>query len=417
MTNVFGIARNPKICEKPDPSLEISTATRPDFMPKSARVGARSARIGATMLALAIACCTPASADELIDASEYGTAPGGYGRAGHSAWLSENLREIFTPAPIEEAPLEPSPAYPPPAVTTPAPVDMPSPRPAEWSEPLPPTSTFSGPIFAPTSLNLFDGLTLFGGLDGSKQPQDLGVNANMGGRLSFNWGREIVDHWGLGVQGGGAYDFSDNTVQVLHRLGGSDRRDQFFGTLGLFQRTDWGFNWNFAYDSLWQSYYDDFRLSQWRGRAGYQISDTDEIGVWGTKADSGDSGNVLGIPVHLRPISMANFFWRHTWSSAAWTTFWIGRANEHGVFVLGLPNQPPIKNAFIYGADLQMPLNNWFAIYGEANFITPASSGTVDAYLGFVFYPGGGVRQALQKRYAPLMPTASNVSFAVDMNR
>jgi hypothetical protein len=78
---------------------------------------------------------------------------------------------------------------------------------------------------------------------------------------------------------------------------------------------------------------------------------------------------------------------------------------------------PAVRNAFVYGADLQMPLNNWIAIYGEANFITPASSGTVDAYLGFVFYPGGGARNALQKRFAPLLPTASNTSFAVDLPR
>jgi hypothetical protein len=386
-------------------------------MPGNAREGARSAHVCVTMLALAIGWCSLAYADEFVDPSEYATAPGSFGGAGHSAWLGGDPRVIFAPAETEEMAAAPTPSNAPPAFTPLAPVDIsPTPSP-HWSEPLPPTSTLTGPIFAPTSMNLLDGLTLFGGLDGSKQPQDLGVNANMGGRLSFNWGRELVDHWGLGVQAGGAYDFADNAVQVLHRLGISDRRDQFFGTIGVFQRTDWGFNWNFAYDSLWESYYADFRLSQWRGRAGYQITDTDEIGVWGTKADSGDSGTVLGIPVHLRPISMANFFWRHTWPSSAWTTLWIGRANEHGRFVLVLPDQPSIKNAFIYGADLQMPLNNWWAIYGEANFITPASSGTVDAYLGFVFYPGGGVREALQKRYAPLMPTASNTSFAVDLNR
>ena len=49
--------------------------------------------------------------------------------------------------------------------------------------------------------------------------------------------------------------------------------------------------------------------------------------------------------------------------------------------MLVLPDVPAVRNAFVYGADLQMPLNNWIAIYGEANFITPASSGTVDAYL------------------------------------
>src|SRR4029077_2872683 len=143
------------------------------------------------------------------------------------------------PAESEELPAAPaptftSPAFTPPAMAPLAPVDISSAPSPAWSEPLPPTSTLTGPIFAPTSMNLLDGLTLFGGLDGSKQPQDLGVNATMGGRLSFNWGRELVDHWGLGIQAGGAYDFADNAVQVLHRLGIRDRRDKFFGPIGLF---------------------------------------------------------------------------------------------------------------------------------------------------------------------------------------
>jgi hypothetical protein len=287
-----------------------------------------------------------------------------------------------------------------------------------WAEPVPSVNTDVSPsAWSPNSGALFDGLSGFVGLDGSKQPQDLGVNALMGGRAAFNWGIPVVNAWGLGVQVGLAYNFSDNAVQVLHRLGVSDRRDQLFNTLGVFQRTDWGLNWSVAHDYLWESYYDDFRLGQWRARVGYQATATDEFGAWGTIRDFGDNGSVAGVPVYLRPIQQVNAFWRHTWASSAWTTFWIGVAHEHSRFVLVLPDQPAVQNAFVYGADLQIPLNDWWAIYGEANFITPASSGTVDAYLGFSFYPGGGARNALRKRFAPLLPVASNTSFAVDLPR
>jgi hypothetical protein len=34
--------------------------------------------------------------------------------------------------------------------------------------------------------SIFENLSLFAGLDGSKQPQDLGINANMGLRLAAN---------------------------------------------------------------------------------------------------------------------------------------------------------------------------------------------------------------------------------------
>ncbi len=356
--------------------------------------------------------------DGSIDFDQSASDSSSSGRVSHAQWFGLDPREVFAPAASESSPLPPE--QPRQTLWQPQPESNFNPPPLvsdSVSQPAAPTSSLNGPIFVPTSDHLFDGLSVFGGLDGSKQPQDLGVNANLGGRFAFNWGRVLVEEWHLGIQVGAGIDFSDNAVQVLNRLGVNDGRQQLFTTVGLFQRTDWGFNWNFVHDSLYERYYGNFNLSQWRGRAGYQVTDTDELGVWGTIADSGDSGSVLGTPINLKPISQANFFWRHTWSNSAWTTLWLGSAKEHGRFVLVLPDQPAVKNAFVYGADLQMPLNDWWALYGEANFITPASSGTVDAYLGFVFYPGGGAFKALQKRYAPLLQTASNASFAVDLPR
>jgi len=289
---------------------------------------------------------------------------------------------------------------------------------AVWSEnpPLVSESTDTR-SFLPSSNDFYDGLTLFGGLDGSKQPQDLGVNANMGGRVAANWGHALLDDWGLGIQLGTGFNFSDNAVQVLDRLDINSHRNQLFATAGLFQRSGWGLNWNIVHDFLWESYYNNFQLGQWRGRVGYEVGDTDEFGVWGTLADSGDSGSVSGIPIQVAAISQVNAFWRHKWGSSAWTTFWLGSASHHSRFVLGLPDLPPVNHALVYGAEIQFPLNDWLAIYGQANFITPPSSGTVDAYLGFSIYPGGGALHASQKRYSPLLDTASNTSFAVDMSR
>ena len=71
----------------------------------------------------------------------------------------------------------------------------------------------------------------------------------------------------------------------------------------------------------------------------------------------------------------------------------------------------------LFGAEIHVPLNDWMAIYGSANFITPAATGTVDAFLGVTFYPGGGARQMHRHRFAPLLPVAGNPSFAVDSQR
>ncbi|MSR57097.1 MAG: hypothetical protein EXS05_05435 [Planctomycetaceae bacterium] len=299
--------------------------------------------------------------------------------------------------------------------------------PAQWLSPDAPQtelrvgSRAAQPDDSPTSNWLptgpLDTVSFFGGLDGSKQPQDLGINANMGGRFAINWGMPLVEKWGLGLQAGMAYSFADAAVQVLPRLEGTDARNQYFTTVGVFERTDFGLNVSAGYDFLWEDYYDRFQFGQWRARIGYELTQTDELGVWFTKSDRGDSGSVLGVPLHLRPITMGNAFLRHTWSTGGYTSLWLGVAQEHGKVVLVLPDVPPVKHAFVYGADLHLPLNNWLALFGEANFITPASSGTVDAYLGITIYPGGGAKQAQRKRFMPLMPVAANTSFAVDLSR
>jgi hypothetical protein len=76
-----------------------------------------------------------------------------------------------------------------------------------------------------------------------------------------------------------------------------------------------------------------------------------------------------------------------------------------------------LHNTFVFGAELQIPLTDRLAIFGQANFITPASSGTVDSYLGFVYFPHGGARRVVQSAFAPLQTVAAPTNFAVDLRR
>src|SRR5579862_5273901 len=71
---------------------------------------------------------------------------------------------------------------------------------------------------ASASPRVFDNLSLFAGPDGSKQPQDLGINANMGVRFGANWGVPIVDSAKLGVQVGVGFNWSDAAVNVLDQI-------------------------------------------------------------------------------------------------------------------------------------------------------------------------------------------------------
>lgn len=274
-----------------------------------------------------------------------------------------------------------------------------------------------GSLFAPSTGSPWENLSLFKGLDGSKQPQDLGINAQLGARFAVNWSVPVMEEFGVGAQIGTAIDYTANAIGVMDRIGGPSTRFQNFTTVGIFQRANSGWRWSMAYDFLAERYYDHFLLGQWRGLIGYAFHRNLEVGGWFTIADWDDRTMVAGDEVRLRSLNMGNFYLRQNWSNFAQTTVWVGLSSGHGQVNLLLGDERPTKTSFVYGADLQVPLTDHLALFGEANFVAPADTGTVDAYLGFVYYPAGGARQAKLRRMAPMLNVASNPTFAVDLRR
>ena len=100
---------------------------------------------------------------------------------------------------------------------------------------------------------------------------------------------------------------------------------------------------------------------------------------------------------------------------------WIGVAESHGErnlafeALLGDPRQRASGPRVVFGAEINVPLNDHFALFGQGNFITPAYTGTVDSYLGIAFYPGGGAQRARKNRFAAIMPVANSTNFSVDL--
>lgn len=281
---------------------------------------------------------------------------------------------------------------------------------------------FVEPVAAQSSLwvedeNPFSNLAVFAGLEGSKQPQDFGVNAHFGGRTAISLGMPLWQEWGLGLQVGTSLNATANAVQVVERTEGTSGRTQNFTTVGLFQRFESGLIWGVGYDFLYQDYYDKFSLGQWRGKLGYFLNENNEIGVQTALRDRGDSGTFTNIPVHLQPISQGSVYFKHTFSTQATLGCWAGVAGSHGEANYALGDLPRTDNVFAYGCDVYIPLNNYFALTGEANFLTPADTGTVDAFLGLELRPFGGAMLARRNRYAPVLSTANNTTMSVDLQR
>lgn len=172
-------------------------------------------------------------------------------------------------------------------------------------EPAPPISS---PLVEPlgegtSSYELWPGyFALFMGLDGAKQPQDFGVNALFGGRAAIEAAWIIKSEWNLGLQAGTSINFSDNAVQVFERVEGTKHRVQSYTTVGLYQRMDSGLYWGVGYDFLNQNYFDRFSLGQWRGRVGYELNETNDVGVWFTVPQKSDSGLFATIPLDRKSV-------------------------------------------------------------------------------------------------------------------
>jgi hypothetical protein len=272
--------------------------------------------------------------------------------------------------------------------------------------------------FCSDCVTIWDELTFFAGLDGSKQPQDFGVNANLGAQFHVNWGLPVWQEYGIGAQIGTGLVTTGNAVQVYELLGEATGRTQSYTTVGMFQRTQNGWAWGLVYDFLNETSFDQFSLGQWRMRIAYDWGDCDQIGMTANIASQSAAG-IFGAatPVTLEPISQGTIFWRHFWETGAQTTFWIGIADSHGENNAVTGPAPNTGNVLVFGADILAPLTDHLAIYGEANLMMPADTGTVDAFLGVQWFPWGGANAARRGQFAPLLPMAAPTTFSVDLQQ
>jgi hypothetical protein len=266
-----------------------------------------------------------------------------------------------------------------------------------------------------SSGKITDNLNVFMGLEGSKQPQDLGINANMGARLGVNLGFPISKGRNIGAQAGIAFNLSDAAVHVLDQVTDVSKRTQTFVTAGVFQRGE-KIRWAAGFDIQFADYYDTFTVAQFRGQVGTPLRERHEVGAWFTVGTSGADVEIAdtGIAVRLDPIDQYNGYWSYLWPSGGRTFLWGGMAAGHDNIVLTISEEPRSDWVFVYGAALQVPLSDKFGIAGAANFLTPTATGTVDAFLGVVWSPGGGMMKG-GGTFRPMMPVGNNPMMPINM--
>lgn len=131
----------------------------------------------------------------------------------------------------------------------------------------------------------FQGLELFGGVQGFTGPLNRGGSGSFGFHEGFNWGIPwcgcLAWQWGvLATQS----TFDGNFLTA-------DDRNQFFLTGGLFRRVDWGFQGGLVVDYGHDEWDYTADVVQLRGELSWLLPCRHEIGFWFT-AGTNDANNV-----------------------------------------------------------------------------------------------------------------------------
>lgn len=252
---------------------------------------------------------------------------------------------------------------------------------------------------------------------------------NNGIRTGLNVGSTIGDSL-VGWQLGGSYGAYDFNGRQSAPDEASAQQEQFFITTGFFRRAGNGSNWSggLVYDMMindnWGVFSDEPYLTQWRGQMAYALSACNEIGVWGTMRDRGDSqvSNLFGGTTRYRAVEQYNLFWHHNYECGADSWIWMGVVNDDdSLAATGGTYDWTLGGRFI------APMTDYWALTGDLQYVNPSSpTGPIaareDAWFvsfGLVYFPGGAARnRSVAGRCSiPYMPVANNGNFVVDSNR
>jgi hypothetical protein len=251
------------------------------------------------------------------------------------------------------------------------------------------------------------------------------LQSNFGPVLGFNTAAPLfgLAEYGFGWQTGltyGVYDL-DGRVDALPGVNTAESQQQIFVTTGFYrkagadQRLNFGLVYDWMFNTEWGALGVSPTLGQWRGQVEYILSNSNGVGVYGCLRDLGAVSDLF---VTTRPISQVNLFWHHKFDAGADSWLWVG-----------VPERDRLSGAgslgdWIVGANVQVPLSEKIALYGNAQYMHPSQAAGPQAALdstwnvgaGIMWYLGGHARsESLNgKCWTSYLPMANNSNFLVD---
>lgn len=265
------------------------------------------------------------------------------------------------------------------------------------------------------------------GFDSFQGYNDL-IEGNFGAVTGVNFAMPIpgVRDRGFGWQLGttyGVYDFDGRVV--AHE---STSQQQIFVTTGFFhkaqegQRLSYGIVYDWMINDQWGLFATTPTLGQWRGQAEYALSNSNAVGVYACLRDRTSAQTIIDDPdvvlVSTRAFNQASVFWHHKFESGADSRLWFG-VPEH----LRYDGDGSLLD-WIIGANIEVPLSERLALYGNVEYGHPSSGAGVEASAeqyynigaGVVWYFGGHARKSSINGncWEPYMPMANNSNFLVE---
>jgi hypothetical protein len=262
------------------------------------------------------------------------------------------------------------------------------------------------------------------GFDSFKGVGDWDEQSNFGVVTGLNSAMPVpgLSDYGIGWQLGttyGVYDWDGNS-------NGAKSQQQVFVTTGFYrkgdddQRLSFGIVYDWMINDSWGTHGVAPTLGQWRGQIEYALSDTNAVGGYACVQDRSSSQWCLNNHlVRDRAVDQVNLFWHHKFlSSGADSWLWAGLP-EHD----RLGGDGSLGD-WIVGANLQVPITDRLAVYGNAQYMHPSAAAGQIASLesdwnvgvGIMWYFGGHAASSSVNgnRWLPYMPVANNSTFLVD---
>jgi hypothetical protein len=278
-----------------------------------------------------------------------------------------------------------------------------------------------------------DNTVIFAGADLFKSIGDRLTNINGGtGSLTDSFGLVTGFNTGFGVgespfrgQVGASYGVYDLRGRIRLVPQATSPEEQQFSTTGIYKRGDMAnagdpFSFGVVVDQLhfnnWGINANEIDLGQLRGIVGYALNGWAEIGAWGATPlwDDNAAITTAGVPGVRREVRAANQL----------NGYVRGNSAFGGSLMLyaGAFDRADIQ-AWQFGATGDVPLSNYFGVYGNFNYAVPSAGAgpngsgeeQYNVACGLTYFIGGKAvsPSVTGQRGLPLLDVANNGSFLI----